>query len=85
MNWGFNVFPLLKLTKIWVNNAVQEDLKWATHHMHASLGINVLSCVTWEVENADTIVFCDTCMEGLTFYYPGCSAGFYAPVPKDTA
>jgi hypothetical protein len=49
MNWSFNVFPLLKpvlnrlypkivgkdcpLTKIWVNNAIREDLKWATHHM----------------------------------------------------
>jgi hypothetical protein len=101
MNWGFNVFPLLKpalnrlypkiagkdrsLTKIWVNNAVREDLKWATHHMRASLGINVLSCVTWDVEDADAIVFCDACMEGLAFYYPDRSAGFYAPVPNDAA
>jgi hypothetical protein len=49
MNWGFNVFLLLcpalnrvypkitgkdqPLTKIWVNNAVREDLTWAADHM----------------------------------------------------
>ena len=101
MNWAFNVWLLLKpalnqlypkiagkdrpLTKIWVNNAVREDLEWAAHHMCASLGINVLSCVTWEVEDADAVIFCDACMEGLAFYYPDRSAGFYAPVPNNTA
>ena len=53
MYWGLNIFPLLKpalnrlypkiagkdwpLTKIWVNNTVQEDLKWAMHHMQLHL------------------------------------------------
>jgi len=101
MNWSFNVFPLLKpalnrlypkiagkdrpLTKIWVNNAVREDLNWATHHMRASLGINLLSSVSWDTEDADATVFCDACMEGLAFYYPDRSTGFYAPVPNDAA
>ena len=53
--------------------------------MWASLGINVLSCVTWEVEDADAVVFCNACMEGLAFYYSDHSAGFYAPVPNDAA
>jgi len=101
INWSFNVFPLLKpalnclypkiagkdrpLTKIWVNNAVREDLKWATHHMRASLGINLLSSVTWDVEDADATVFCDACMEGLAFYYPDRSTAYYAPVPTNAA
>jgi len=101
MNWSFNVFPLLKpalnrlypkiagkdrpLTKIWVNNAVREDLKWATHHMRTSLGINLLSSVSWDAEDADAIVYCDACMEGLAFYYPARLAGFYAPVPNHNA
>jgi hypothetical protein len=49
MNWAFNVFPFLwpalnrfypkiagkdqPLKKIWVNNAVHEDLTWAAEHM----------------------------------------------------
>jgi hypothetical protein len=100
MNWSFNIFPLLKpalnhlypkiagkdcpLTKIWVNNTIREDLNWATHHIHASLGINLLSSVSWDVEDADVTIFCDACMEGLAFYYPDHSTGFYAPVPNDT-
>jgi hypothetical protein len=79
MNWSFNIFPLLKptlnclypkitgkdrpLTKIWVNNAVCEDLNWVTHHMRASLGINLLSSMSWDTEDADATVFCDACME----------------------
>ena len=95
------MFPLLKLsmnclypkiagkdcplTKIWVNNAMHEDFNWATHHMHASFGINLLLSVSWDAEVADVTVFCDTCMEGLTFYYPDCLTGFYAPIPNNTA
>lgn len=100
VNWSFNVFPLLKpslnhlypkiagkdhpLTKIRVNNAMCEDLDWATHHMHTSLGINLLSSMSWDVEDADVTVFCDVCMEGLAFYYPDRLTGFYAPVPNES-
>jgi hypothetical protein len=73
------------LTKVWVNNAVREDLKWATHHMRASLGVKLLSSISWDVEDADAIVFCDACMEGLAFYYPDRCVGFYSPVPDDAA
>ena len=95
------MFPLLKpalnrlypkiagkdrpLTKIWVNNAVPEDLKWAMHHMCASLGINLLSSMSWDTEDADETVYCDACIEGLAFFFPGRLTGFYTPVPNNTA
>lgn len=72
------------LTKIWVNNAMHEDLNWATHHMHASLRINLLSSMSLDAEDTDVTVFCDACIEGLAFYYPDCLTGFYAPVPNES-
>lgn len=101
MNWAFNVFPLLRpalnrvypkiagkdqpLTKIWVNNAVREDLIWASEHMKQSLGIRLLSCVQWEIEDADAVIFCDASLQGLGFWYPQHATGFFAPVPHDNA
>jgi len=52
--------------------------------MCASLGINLLSSISWDVENANTTVFCDACMEGLVFYYPDHLTSFYSPIPTDT-
>jgi hypothetical protein len=61
MNWGFNVFPLLQpalnrlypkiagkdqpLTKIWVNNAVHEDLTGRRTHVTVSRDQASLFCV----------------------------------------
>lgn len=97
MNWSFNVFPMIRpslnnlylkiagkqrpLTKIWVNNTVREDLTWAMTHLRESLGIRLLSSITWEAEDADDTIFCDACMEGLGFWYPNRRQGFYSPVP----
>lgn len=53
--------------------------------MRASLGVKLLSSISWDVEDADAIVFCDACMEGLAFYYPDRCVGFYSPVPDDAA
>ena len=52
--------------------------------MCASLRINLLSSMSWEIDDADATVFCGACMEGLTFYYPDCSTGYYAPIPNNT-
>jgi hypothetical protein len=41
--------------------------------------------VHWDLEDADTVVFCNASLQGLAFWYPGCSTGFYTPVPNDTA
>jgi len=97
MNWCFNVFPTihpalnnmyLKITgkdqslmKIWVNNNVQTDLKWAMGHLCNSLGVHLLSSVTWNIEDTDETIFCDTCLDRLAFWYPTHHRGFFSPVP----
>jgi len=96
MNWSFNVFPMIcpalnnvypkifgkdqSLMKIWVNNDVWSDLKWAIGHLHNSLGVHLLSSVTWNAEDADETIFCDVCMDGLTFWYTNHWQGFFSPV-----
>jgi len=68
--------------KIWVNNEVRNDLQWAIELLRNSLGVRLLSTVSWNEDDADEIVYCDACMEGLAFWYPGRSEGFYSPVPE---
>lgn len=96
MNWSFNVFPMIRpalnnlypkiagkdqpLMKIWVNE-VRSDLQWAMRLLRNSLGVRLLSTVSWNSEDADEIIFCDACMEGLAFWYPSRRQGFYSPVP----
>jgi hypothetical protein len=101
MNWSFNVFPMIRpalnniypkiagkdkpLMKIWVNNDVRADLNWAIDHLRESLGIRLLSSVSWDAEDADETVFCDACMQGLAFWYPNRRQGFYSMVPISPA
>jgi hypothetical protein len=101
MNWSFNVFPMIRpalnniypkiagkdkpLMKIWVNNDVRADLNWAIDHLRESLGIRLLSSVSWDAEDADETVFCDACMQGLAFWYPNRQQGFYSTVPMSPA
>jgi len=99
LNWSFNVFPLLKPalnnfypkisgkdspnSNIWVNNAVREDLQWASTHIRNSSGVFLLRAVHWDPDDADRIIYCDACLEGMGFWYPheAVSNGFYSPVP----
>jgi len=83
MNWCFDIFPTIHLAfnnvypkiagkdqslmKIWVNNDVWADLKWAMGHLRNSLGVYLLSSVIWNVEDADEIIFCNACMDRLAF------------------
>jgi hypothetical protein len=101
MNWAFNVFPLLRpalnrvypkiagkdrpLQKIWVNNAVHEDLTWVADHMRSSLGIKILSSVCWELEDADAIIYCDASLQGIGFWYPDRATAFHVPIPLQNA
>lgn len=88
LNWSFNVFPMIrpalnslypKIARkdkphmtIWVNNAVHEDLTWATSHLHDSLRVRLLSLVSWDAEDADKTIFCDACPTGLAFWFSSC-------------
>ena len=71
--------------KIWVNNDVWTDLKWAMGHLCDPLGVHLLSSVTWNMEDADEIIFCDACMDGLAFWYLNCHQGFFSPIPPHLA
>ncbi|KDR64848.1 hypothetical protein GALMADRAFT_82606, partial [Galerina marginata CBS 339.88] len=97
MNWSFNVFPLLRPSlnsfyakisgkdapnaNIWVNNLVREDLLWAANHIKMSSGVYLLRTLDWGVDNSDLTIYCDACMEGMGFWYPDHSLGYYSPVP----
>ena len=96
INWSFNVFPLLRpsLSNIyhkiasashprqflWMNNDMKCDLRWLSHHIESSSGINVLASTVWDISDADSTVFCDASLKGLGFWYPELSLGFFAPV-----
>ena len=99
LNWSFNIFPLLKPalnnfyakisekdspnSNIWVNNAVREDLQWASTHIRNSSGVCLLRTLHWETADAERVVYCDTCLEGMAFWYPQepIASSFYSPLP----
>jgi hypothetical protein len=101
LNWSFNVFPHIRpalntfypkiagkdqaTMKIWVNNEIRRDLNWAIGHLQESLGIRLLSSITWGPEDADETIFCDACMSGLAFWYPKHHTGFFATTPETAA
>ena len=99
MNWIFNVFPLLRpclnnlypklsgnhkpTRRIWVNNAIREDFTWAARHIESSSGVHIVRSLDWNPNTADFTIYCDACPEGMGFWYPSLSKGFYAPTPKN--
>jgi hypothetical protein len=101
LNWSFNVFPLLRPclnnfypkisgkdrpnAEIWVNNIVRNDLQWASDHIRESSGVYLLRSLHWGESEADQILYCDACLEGMGFWYPFTSdpVAFYSPVPPD--
>lgn len=44
----------------------------------------MLKSVTWDPANANVVVFCDACLEGMGFWFPDLDLGFYAPTPMDS-
>ncbi|KAF8811736.1 hypothetical protein BYT27DRAFT_7276106 [Phlegmacium glaucopus] len=96
-NWALNVYPHLRPAlnnvyakiggkrnrdqRIYVNNAIRDDFRWAIHHLEASEGVHLLKSIHWDPSVADYTIFCDACPEGLGFWYPADKTGFYAPTP----
>ena len=92
-----NVYPLLRpalncvypkiagedqpLRKIWVNNAVRADLTWAADHLENLFGVQILRSQRWRVTDADIVVYCDACLDGLGCWFPDHGVGFYADIP----
>jgi hypothetical protein len=100
INWSFNVYPLLRPClnnlyakisgktkhnqKIWVNNAVRDNLAWAAEHIRKSSGIHLIRSLDWDPAFANAIIFCDACMDGMAFWYPNIKTGYYSPVPLES-
>jgi hypothetical protein len=66
--------------KIWVNNAVRDDLVWMADHMERLDGVHLLKSLDWDPEDADTTIFCDACLGGMGFWYPELLLGYYCPI-----
>ena len=75
--------PDKPLTKLYVNNAIRSDLIWALNHMCLLSGTRVLQSLEWDPESADLTAYCDASLDGLGFWFPGLSAGFWSPIPED--
>ena len=96
-NWALNVYPLLcpalnnfyakmsgkrlKDQRIYINNAVRDDLTWALTHLESSDGIHLFKSFSWSPSLADFVIYCDACPTGLGFWYPKSKDGYYAPTP----
>jgi hypothetical protein len=97
MNWGFNVFPLLrpglsnlyaKMTglkdfdrRVTMTWPVSNDLRWARDYIKVSNGIHIIRERDWTVEDADFVGYTDACLTGLGFWIPESALGFYGLVP----
>ncbi|KAH6876460.1 hypothetical protein BKA70DRAFT_1349139 [Coprinopsis sp. MPI-PUGE-AT-0042] len=99
VNWALNAYPLLRpglnhvypkiqgrsspFTQVYVNNAVRSDLAWVADHLEHLSGVQMLESIAWSPADADIVVFCDACLEGMGYWFPDFDVGFYAPTPND--
>jgi hypothetical protein len=96
-NWALNVYPLLrpalnniyakmagkreKDKRLYINNAVRDDLNWALSHIESSVGVQLFKSFSWSPSSADFTIYCDACPEGLGFWYPISNEAYYASTP----
>jgi hypothetical protein len=96
-NWALNVYPLLRPAlnniyakisgkrqrdqRVYINNAIRDDLMWAVTHIKASDGVHLFKSFTWTPSLADYVIYCDACPEGMGFWYPTSKDGYYASTP----
>ena len=75
--------PDKPLTKLYVNNSIRSDFQWAVHHLNRLPGTRVLQSLDWDPDSADLVAYCDVSINGLGFWFPGLSAGFWSTIPED--
>ena len=96
-NWALNAYPLLRpglnnfypklrgrrdsLSLIWINKSIRDDFEWAMRILDNSTGVHLLKSLSWGLEDATLIIYCDACPAGMGFWYPGMRIGFYSPTP----
>jgi hypothetical protein len=67
--------------RVYINNAIQDDLTWAINHLEHFDGVHLLKSSSWNRSLADFTIYCDACPERMGFWYPVSKDGFYAPTP----
>src|SRR5258708_37472879 len=98
-NWALNAYPLLhpalqsSYAKLWgksiplapihLNKSVIQDLKWFTHHLSNSAGVNFLEAWHWNELDAEITFWTDALNVGLAFWSPEVESAFVAPI-KDS-
>ena len=68
--------------KIFISRAVVHDLDWFKSHVSLSNGIYLFEDVDWNIQQADVVTYCDTCLSGLGFYFQHSKDGFQCIVPQ---
>ena len=61
-----------------IHNTIWDDLSWAINHLSHSNGIHLLKSFQWTPSLANFTIFCDTCPDGMGFWYPDLKDGYYA-------
>ena len=75
--------PDKPLTKLYVNNAIRSDLLWAVDHLSRLPGTRILQSLDWDPDTADLTAYCDASLDGLGFWFPSLSAGFWSLIPEE--
>ncbi|KIJ38868.1 hypothetical protein M422DRAFT_781282 [Sphaerobolus stellatus SS14] len=98
INWGLNVEPRLrpglasiyaKLSGkekahqlIYVNRSIKHDLSWLAKHFSQGSGIYLLDAIAWDADDADMVVYTDSCLTGMGFWSPNTAEAFYSDTPS---
>ena len=45
----------------------------------------LLKSISWNINEASTIIYCDACPSGMGFWYPKTNEGFISPTPSDVS
>ena len=69
--------------QIWVNCAVRNDLLWAASHLKIDNGVYLLRASDWNPSEADIVIYCDACLDGLGFWYPADGNAYFSHVPVE--
>jgi hypothetical protein len=99
VNWGLNVYshlqpalnnfyPKLKgrhdsTSQIWVNNTIRDNFQWALCILHTSPSIHLLRSISWNIDDATSVIFCDACPNGMGFWYLKTKLGSVSPTPSN--
>ena len=59
------------------------DLQWAVNHLNRLPGTRILQSLDWDPDSADLVAYCDASLDGLGYWFPGLSAGYWSPIPED--